>query len=385
METILELTFFVSAFLLFYIYLGYPIALSILWSLFPRKEVRKQPIRPPLTMIVSCYNEEGVIREKLENCLSLDYPKDRLEVIVVSDASTDRTDEIVMEFADRKIQLIRQNQRMGKTPGLNLAVPYTKGEIIVFSDANAIYEPDSLVKLVENFADDRVGYVVGEARYRPEKSAAAKSENTYWQYEIFLKKMESDLHSIVGGDGAIYAIRKELYSSLLSTDINDFVNPIQIILKGYRGVYEPGAVCWEDAGGNFKKEFKRKTRIVNRSFAGLMRLKAVMNPLKTGLFSFEIISHKFLRWFAPVYILGLASSSLILSFYSILLYNWINLCIGTFILMASIGFLLSKRQNILSIFYYPYYFITVNLASAIGIYRCLKGDVEITWSTVRDA
>ncbi|MFQ5560501.1 MAG: glycosyltransferase, partial [Nitrospinota bacterium] len=261
-----------------------------------------------------------------------------------------------------------------------------KGEVIVFSDANAMYEPDALKKLVRNFSDKRVGYVVGEARYNDTgSSSSSQSENFYWQYEIFLKKCESNLHSIVGGDGALYAVRRELYEDLLVTDINDFVNPLQIVLKGYRGVYEPAAVCWEDAAGSFSGEFKRKVRIVNRSFSGLMRLKGVLNPFKTGFFSFEIFSHKLLRWFAPFFIFFFVLAVFALALPGNLFYQWASLFAVFFFECSYIGFVkrASKKNN--PIFFIPYYFVAVNIAALRGVAESAKGNIQSTWDSVRPA
>ena len=384
MISLLTYTAIFSFLVLLYIYVGYPIFLGILSTLFPAKKIRKDKICPDVSLIISCYNEEDILKEKLANSLAIDYPKEKLEIIVVSDASSDRTDEIAREHADQGVRLIRQDDRLGKTMGLNLAVPKARGEIIVFSDANAMYQPDAIINLVENFADETIGYVVGEAKYVDvDSSAAAKSEDTYWQYEIFIKKMESRLHSIVGGDGAIYAIRSQLYEKMEQTDINDFVNPLQIIAKGFRGIYEPNAICLERAAGSFEKEFGRKARIVNRSFNGLLRVKSVTNPFKAGIFSWEIISHKLLRWFAPVPLFCFCLSSIIVGFCGELIFQYISGLILLFILMAFVGHLQSVKAKINPVFYIPYYFSLVNLASAIGVYRRLTGKVQATWNPPR--
>jgi cellulose synthase/poly-beta-1,6-N-acetylglucosamine synthase-like glycosyltransferase len=229
-----------------------------------------------------------------------------------------------------------------------------------------------------------VGYVVGEAQYADASTtAAAKSEDSYWQYEIMIKTMESRLHSIVGGDGAIYAIRRELYEELQASDINDFVNPLQIIVRGFRGVYEPKAVCYEDTSGSFTKEFDRKARIVNRSFNGLLRVRSVLNPFKTGIVSFEIFSHKFLRWFAPYFLLLFLVSSMLLALQGSLLFQYVTVAIAVFLVLADIGFLLSSYSRIWAVFYIPYYFIRVNYAAFIGINRRLGGETQVTWNPPR--
>ncbi|MHC4453631.1 MAG: glycosyltransferase family 2 protein [Planctomycetota bacterium] len=379
----MEILFWTSIILIAYVYIGYPCFLTLFGSIRWRK-LKIADIKPSVTLIISAFNEEKCIREKIENSLVLDYPKDKYEIVVVSDASTDDTDRIVRQFEKRGVHLVRQEERLGKTVGLNLAVSQAKGQIIVFSDANAMYQKDAIRKLVRHFNDGKIGYVVGEARYTDiNQTGSAKSENLYWQYEIFLKKMESRLHSVVGGDGAIYAIRRELYEDLLSSDISDFVNPLQIILKGFRGVYEPEAVCWEDTAGSFKKEFQRKVRIVNRSFSGLLRMRSVLNPFKTGIFSLEIISHKLLRWFVPVFLIIFILSILGISIYDIKTFQWGIILFTFFVWCTYIGYLLADHFKIWPIFYYPYYFVSINIASLIGIYRSLRGNVQTTWSSIR--
>jgi cellulose synthase/poly-beta-1,6-N-acetylglucosamine synthase-like glycosyltransferase len=378
----------ISLAILFYIFIGYPFLICLLYFAFPTRKLKKEPIRPTVSFLVSCYNEESVIREKLKNTLAINYPREKIEIIVISDGSTDKTDSIVHEYASKSVKLIRQEGRLGKTMGLNLAVAQATGDIVVFSDANAMYHSDAVEKLVENFADARIGYVVGEARYADSVlSAASKSENAYWKYEILLKKGESKIHSIVGGDGAIYAIRRELYEELRQTDINDFVNPLQIIGKGYRGIYEPEAICEEETSGSFDREFGRKIRIVNRSFSGLLRVKSVMNPFKTGFFSLEIISHKLLRWMTPLFLFSFLASSFPLSFMEWegdVLFQIITFLSLVFLGCAYIGYIFSKDPGLLPIFYYPYYFITVNVAALIGIFRSLKGSIQTSWHPVRE-
>ncbi len=380
----LEITASLMLFILVYIYIGYPVLLFLMRTVLPEKRVDRKEIFPRVSILISCFNEEAVIREKLDNTLSLDYPKDKLEVIVVSDASTDHTDEIVREYEKEGVRLIRQDKNLGKTSGLNLSVPQARGEVIVFSDANAMYMPNAISKLVRNFNDEKVGYVVGEARYRDiNKTAAAKSEGAYWRFEILLKRMESYINSVVGGDGAIYAIRSELYEKLMDTDINDFVNPLQIILKKYRGIYETEAICYEETSGGFKKEFNRKVRIINRSFSGLIRMKAVLNPFKTGFFSLGIISHKLLRWFAPLFLITFIVSCFALSMLHVRIFQWSSLLVIVFFVFSYIGYLFSEKDNVWLFFYYPYYFVLVSTASLVGLYKSLIGEIQTTWSPSR--
>ncbi|MDX2504311.1 MAG: glycosyltransferase family 2 protein, partial [Gammaproteobacteria bacterium] len=314
MISLLVIVTLVALFIPVYVYLGYPVLLMVLDKVIKDKTIDIADITPIVSLIVSCYNEVDIIEQKIRNCLAIDYPQHQLEILFISDGSDDGTDELIKRYTNDRIKLIRQEGRLGKTMGLNLALAEARGEIVVFSDANAMYEENALKNLVRNFHDTAVGYVVGAAIYKDdEESTAGSSENIYWQYEIFIKKIESKLHSVVGGDGAIYAIRKFLYEPLDQEDINDFVNPLQIIAKGYRGIFDADAICYEQTAGDFDKEGKRKQRIVNRSFTGLMKNKTVLNPFKYGFYSFELLSHKLLRWMIPFFIMIAAAGIITLA------------------------------------------------------------------------
>ena len=369
-----------------YVYIGYPLVLWVLSSLKSLQEVAMPPVDklPTVTLVVSCFNEADVIEEKLNNVMELDYPEDRLSVLVVSDGSTDGTDEIVERFAAQGVQLIRQEGRLGKTMGLNLAMESVRSDITVFSDANAMYAPDAVRQLVRHFQRPDVGYVVGAALYTDgEVGASAQNEGLYWRYELAIKTMESRLSSVVGGDGAIYALRSALWQPLDQKDINDFVNPLQIVLKGYRGVFEPKAQCFEETAGEFDKEIARKERIVNRSIRGLFRVRGVMNPFKTGLFSFMVISHKLLRWLIPLFLALGGFGSLALSLFGVTVFKLIALGGVLTIGLAAIGHF-SSHKNALPIWIsFPYYFVAVNWYAVRGILRAIQGETQVTWDSAR--
>lgn len=367
-----------------YVYAGYPALLWLLTRFRPELTHTRKDQTPGVTLIISCYNEVSVIREKLNNALALDYPGELLKVLVVSDGSDDGTDEIVHEFSGEGVMLIRQEGRLGKTMGLNLAMEQVASEMVVFSDANAMYASDAIRKLVRNFADEDVGYVVGAALYTDgEAGASAKNENLYWNYELAIKSMESRLHSVVGGDGAIYAIRSRLWEPLQQKDINDFVNPLQIVARGYRGIFDPEAQCFEETAGEFDKEIARKERIVNRSIRGLMRVREVMNPRKTSVFVFEVISHKLLRWLIPLFVLIGLAGSLVLAFSGYKLFQLISL--GAFVLLglAFIGRLAPDKNKLPPWLATPYYFVAVNWYALRGIVKALQGQTQVTWQSVR--
>ena len=382
-----NLLLFITAFLFIvpvYVYIGYPLLLWLLTTLYQRKHNIDETRKTSVTLIISCFNEADVIARKIENSLQLDYPEDKLDILLVSDGSTDGTDEIIKGFTDPRIRLIRQEGRLGKTSGLNLAVPEAKGDIVVFSDANAMYQPDAISKLVRHFTDDTVGYVVGAAIYTDgTENAAAQSENSYWEYELTIKHMESQLHSVVGGDGAIYAIRKPLYDPLDAKDINDFVNPLEIIAKGYRGIFDREAICLEETAGDFAKEARRKERIVNRSFRGLIKVKRTLNPFKTGFFSLQVLSHKLLRWLIPFFLTGIAIVSIIYSYQQNSFFQVFYVLEMLFLWLAIIGYLKHKQESISPVFFYPYYFLMVNYYSMVGVLKALTGSIQVTWSTPR--
>jgi cellulose synthase/poly-beta-1,6-N-acetylglucosamine synthase-like glycosyltransferase len=368
-----------------YVYIGYPMVLKILTLITPKRiALLDEDLIPEVSLLISCYNEVDVIEEKIQNSLAIDYPKDKITIIIISDGSDDGTDEVAKSHAAQGIKLIRQEGRLGKTSAINLAMEQVTSGIVVFSDANAMYNPSAIKKLVRNFADEKVGYVVGAALYTDgETSAAAASEDIYWKYELALKTMESNLHSVVGGDGAIYAIRKNLFITLDAKDINDFVNPLQIVEQGYRGVFEPSAIALEETAGDFSKEAKRKQRIVNRSFRGLMKVKAVLNPFKYGFFSFEVISHKLLRWLMPVFIVLFALGSIYLGYQQLDEFKVTSILGILFLWLAQVGFLKTEQTQTSKIFFLPYYFLMVNYYSLMGVITAVAGNIQVTWSTPR--
>jgi cellulose synthase/poly-beta-1,6-N-acetylglucosamine synthase-like glycosyltransferase len=369
--------------LLVYVYFGYPLALLLFVRWFKNARDSVDSPAPSVTLLISAYNESQVIAAKLDNALALNYQRDRLEILVISDGSDDGTDEIVQRYASFRVLLVRQQPRLGKSAGLNLGVQHASGQILIFSDANAMYQADAIRHLVRHFSDPKVGYVVGNARYyeKGTESSSAESEGLYWKVETFLKHKESLFGSVVGGDGAIYAIRRELFTPLLPTDINDFLNPLQIIAKGYTGVFEPTAVCYEEAAENFNQEYRRKVRIISRSLNALRRIPAVLNPLQNVRHWLALVSHKLLRWLAPIFLLLLFAASLMLSghlFYRLALVFQMG-----FYTLALAGHTMKNHKIASKIFFLPYYFCLMNLAALAGLGKFLLGSLSPTWQTVR--
>jgi cellulose synthase/poly-beta-1,6-N-acetylglucosamine synthase-like glycosyltransferase len=369
----------VSVGALLYIYVGYLAALRLIVRIRGPKTIRSSPITPSVTLVISAYNEAAVIRKKIENALELDYPADKREILVISDASDDATDAIVQQYASRGVRLFRQTERRGKTAGLNAALPTARGEIIVFSDANAMYREDAIRKLVRNFADPAVGCVTGEARYLAGRNAIADmSERVYWGYEMQIKRLETALGSMVGGDGAIYAIRKSLWKTLPDNAINDFLNPLQIVVDGWRAVYEPEAVCFEETAGDTRAEYRRRVRIISRSWRAVFQAPGVLNPFRVGLFAWSVLSHKVLRWLS-----GFFAATASLAALGLYLDMAQRSSVAAVVpLLVGAGLLLSipaVRRTVAMLGY----FAVINAASLVGLVKGTVGHVSGVWAPPR--
>ncbi len=383
--TIFEFIFWGNAFLFLYVAAGYPVLAMALGKWFPKSNVVDEQYYPTVTLIISAYNEEQDIRQKLENTLKLSYPKDKLEIIVISDASSDSTDAIVEEFSGQGVKLHRMEERGGKTAGLNAVVPHVKSEIVVFSDANAFYKPDVIKKFVRNFSDPQVGCVTGDSQYVGVTQASSGSnEKLYWDYDRRLKIGESAFGSMVGSDGAIFAIRKGHYSDLGAQDINDFVLPLRIVGQGFRCIFEREAICEEASTVQMAEEFSRKVRVVNRSWNALWKLRDLLNPFAHGWFAIQLWSHKVLRWLSPLFLLLVFLSSLFLSLSS----KFFLVVLASQMLVYGIGLMawkvesLSRAHWVFSAFAY---LVSINVASVLGVGKSLRGHSIVVWEPVRSA
>ncbi len=289
---VVEALFWASLGALLWTHLGYPLLAAVVARLRPRR-VRKGELEPSVSVVVAAHDEEGVIEQRLANLLQLDYPADRLEVVVASDASSDRTDELVEAFAARepRVRLLRC-PRAGKVAAQNLAVRETSGELVAFSDANARWEPDALRKLVRNFADPDVAYACG--RLRLERSGGTNREGIYWRFELWLRGRESALGSITGGNGAIYAVRRSDYVENEPRFGHDLGFPYLMAQRGRRAVYEPEAVAWEKPSYDLEDEYRRKVRMLAQSWLHVLSGRM----LRGGgpLYLFQIVSHRLLRY-----------------------------------------------------------------------------------------
>jgi cellulose synthase/poly-beta-1,6-N-acetylglucosamine synthase-like glycosyltransferase len=378
----LEVVFWVLACLIVYVYVGYPVVLSGLRAILGLRPVARAPITPSVTLVISAFNEAAVIREKLENSLGLDYPEELLDILVVSDASDDGTDELVTNFGSPRVRLLRMAERGGKTLGLNAAAQSARGDVLVFSDANAMYERGTIRKLVQNFADSSVGGVVGESGYTRSDIAVDREEARYWSYETRVKVLETEIGSVVGGDGAIYAVRRALYRDMRADALSDFVNPLQVVRAGHRFVYEREARCFEEGAESFAKEFRRKVRIVNRAWRAAMSLRELLNPFRYGVFALQFWSHKLLRWLVGFMLVALLVVSAWLAPQA-WIYRFAFTAQAAFYGLAALGYFLRGRADLSALVNVPLYFCMVNFAAMRGIFEAYTGKTYTTWTTVR--
>ncbi|MDH3455891.1 MAG: glycosyltransferase family 2 protein [Gemmatimonadota bacterium] len=379
-----EILFWFSLLSIFYAFLGYPLVLWAIGRLVSRPLARVASDQwPSVSLLISAYNEETALDTKIQNALELDYPRDRLEIVVVSDASTDRTDEIAEMYASQDVQLIRQGERRGKTAALNLAVPMVSGEIVVFSDANSMYAPSALRDLVRPFQDPRIGFVTGQTIYRTQVgSGTAESTGFYSRLELITKKLESRIGSCVGADGAIFAIRKALFVPLATDDINDFVIPLRIVEAGYRGTLEPTAVCYEELADSSVGEYRRQVRVTARTLRALFRNLSLFNPVRFPLFSFMLLSHKLSKLVVPFFLLAaLVSNSLLIRSSVIYLSAFITQL--AFYALAFWRHTRVDRSSAGRLVDMSYTFSLVSFAMLIGWIKFLSGESFSTWSPQR--
>ncbi|MCF7805439.1 MAG: glycosyltransferase family 2 protein [Candidatus Marinimicrobia bacterium] len=340
---------------------------------------------PSISLIIACYNEEGIIERKIENTLALEYPKDLLEVLVISDGSTDNTVSIARKMEESHIRVYDRVRREGKTAVQNVGAEIATGEILVFSDANALYVPDALKQAVKKFKDPKVAGICGEVKFvsTAQAESVSQEEEFYWGYEQFLKRVESKVSSVIGANGAIYAIRKNLYDPLRNDIISDLVEPLLLVKKGFQVKYEQKAVAIEEISIGYRKEFQRKSRIILRSLHGVAFVSNLLNPFKYGIFSIQLWSHKLLRWLVPLVLGVMFLSNLLLissgTFMALFLVQIL------FYALAGIGWAVQKNSFATDIWFFrlPFYFCLVNLAALSALIQYVRGKNIVTWEPQR--
>lgn len=367
--------------LVVYTYAGYPILAAVVGRMLDRR-TSKSPVACSVVVVISAYNEERDIEATVRNKLAQDYPDELLKVIVVSDESSDRTDEIVAAIASEhpgRVTLVRQSPRQGKTQALNRAISMSASDIVVFSDANSIYEPGAIRALVRNFADSTVGYVTGRMVYTNKTgSAVGEGAGSYMGYENLLRSFETRIGSIVGADGGIDAVRRELYVPMRADQLPDFVLPLAVVEQGKRVVYEPGAVLHEPALSHAADEFRMRVRVSLRALWALYDKRGLLNPFRHPVFAWQLFSHKVLRYMAFIPLAGAFVFSG-LAAQTQALWQWIFvaelLCLG----IAFAGHLLKDRPGMASRLLAPYYFLILNVACLFAFWKFVNGEKMTLW------
>jgi biofilm PGA synthesis N-glycosyltransferase PgaC len=380
------LVFWVCLFILFYTFIGYGILLYLLVKI--RQAIKGYRISTKelsnlssITLIVAAYNEEKIIGDKILNTFSLDYPPDKCSYIFITDGSSDDTPEIVSRY--RQIKLMHREERKGKVSAIHRAMQEVTSDIVVFTDANTMLNKDALVNIAKHYSDETVGAVAGEKRVSiSDNSDATAGEGIYWKYESFLKKLDSELYSVVGAAGELFSIRTKLYQPIKEdTILDDFMISLLIASEKYRVAYEPDAYAVENGSANTKEELKRKVRIAAGGIQSIIRLKKLLNPFLYPVLSFQYISHRVLRWTVTPFCL---MAAFVLNIIIVLqnnseIYTYILLGQTIFYMAAVIGWLFESRQMKLKLFFVPYYFCLMNYAVLKGMARYFSKKQSAAW------
>jgi cellulose synthase/poly-beta-1,6-N-acetylglucosamine synthase-like glycosyltransferase len=369
----LEIVFWASVALIVYAHLGYPVLLRLLVAVAgDRRRAPAAGEEPGVTLIIPAYDEEGVIARKVENCRSLDYPADRLEIVVASDGSSDRTAALARGAG---ADLVLELPRGGKVAALNAAVRRARGRIVAFSDANSHWRPDALRRLVDRFADERVGYACGQVRFLG--GDGGNQEGLYWRYEMAVRSMETRLAGVTAGNGAIYAVRREAYIELDPSRGQDIGFPFELTKRGWRAVYEPEAVAEEKMAPTVEGEFRRKRRMMWGLWDVMLRW-GMLDPRGYGpAYALEIYSHRLLRYLTPwLHLIALGTNIALLSHGTVYVVT-MALQVGL-LAAAALGRFLPLLP-----FRIAYYYVTVTASIAVGLWDRLRaGAVPIGWEKV---
>ena len=389
--------FWILLFILFYTFVGYALVLFLLLKLkkiiFPNRFLKTDnSYEPNVCLFVTAFNEKDYVQQKVENSFSLDYPKEKIQYLWVTDGSDDGTPELLHKYEN--LEVYHLNERRGKMHAMNRGVKFVKAPIIIFSDTNTILSKQSIREIVAKFSNEKTGCVAGEKRIveKDIDAAAGAGEGLYWKFESWIKNMDAELNSAVGAVGELFAIRTELFEDVeTDTLLDDFIISLRIAQKGYHIAYTPNAYAEETASLNVKEELKRKIRIAAGGVQTIFRLKGLLNPFRYGLLSWQYFSHKVLRWtLAPISLFLIFIVNLLiviqqgsltdLQFYSLFFYFQL-ICY----LLAFVGWYFENKKLRFKILFVPYYFVSINYASIRGILRYLKGKQSVKWEKSKRA
>lgn len=393
---ILKILFWTFLFIIVYTYVGYGILLFAIikirrfFKIGGKVEI-DPTYEPEVTLFIAAYNEKDYVEAKMKNTLELEYPKDKLNVIWVTDGSDDGTPDLLKGYPNTTVHHL--DARNGKIGAMNRGMEFVKTPIVIFSDANTNLGKESIRRIVNLFSNPKVGCVSGEKRIVTKETdvASGAGEGIYWKYESALKNWDAELYSVVGAAGELFAIRTPLYRHVeKDTLLDDFIISLRVAQDGYTIQYDPEAYAIETASANVKEELKRKVRISAGGIQSIVRLSSLLNVFKYGTLSFQYISHRVLRWsLTPVCLILLIPVLTILAvnegildfgFYSILF--WLQLL---FYAAALLGWFLENRETRVKILFIPYYFFIMNLSVVLGFFRYMKNSQSVNWERAKRA
>jgi len=394
---ILTFLFWFLLIVLFYTYAGYAL---VLWSLvklkkimFPNKVLQfNTDYEPEVCLFVTAFNEKDYISQKVENSFSLDYPKEKIQYLWVTDGSDDGTPDLLKKY--KNLEVHHQPERRGKMHAMNRGMKFVKAPIVIFSDSNTVLGNDSIREIVAKFSNEKVGCIAGEKRIveHGTEAAAGAGEGLYWKMESWIKQKDWELNSAVGAVGELFAIRTTLFEDVeTDTLLDDFIISLRIAQKGYKIAYTPNAYAEETASLNVQEELKRKIRIAAGGIQTIFRLKALLNPFKNGILSWQYFSHKVLRWalaplslfvlfFVNIFLVSQQQNWSLLNFYATFLYVQM-LCYA----IALLGRYFENKKIRVKLFFVPYYFVVINYASVRGIFRYFNGQQSVNWEKAKRA
>jgi len=386
----LKIVFWILILIVFYTYLGYGIVLAFLVLLkkaFSKNDTLNHEFdEPDVTFFIPAYNESDYVESKVKNSLEIDYPKNKLHFLWITDGSDDGTYEKLLSYPEMEVQHLKE--RNGKIEAINRGMQFVKTPIVIFTDANTLVNKESVREIVKRFNDLKTACVSGEKRIINNDNAAGAGEGLYWKYESFLKKLDDQLYSVVGAAGELFAIRTELFNPVeKDTLLDDFMISLRLAQKGYKTAYCPAAYAMETSSANVKEELKRKIRIAAGGIQSILRLLSLLNIFKYGLLSFQYISHRVLRWtITPLSLLLLLITNILLvnynsnNLYSTLLAGQI-----LFYLFVLAGWTFRNKNVHIPGFFVPYYFFIMNLAVYLGFFRFIRKKQSVNWERAKRA
>ena len=389
MQPAWTLIFWIACLFVVYTYVGYPVLLFFLVKIKRFLGKKNKPFNPDyepeVTLLVAAYNEEDFIEEKIRNSLQLDYPKEKLRLLFVTDGSDDDTPRLVSGFSE--VDLMHKPERGGKIAAVQRALPQVSSPIVIFTDANTLLNREAVRNIVRHFADEKVGAVSGEKRIITDARAAANGagEGIYWKYESTIKRWDSEFNTVVGAAGELFAVRTNIHPAVpRDTLIEDFYTTMKIAQKGYRVAYEPSAYAMEGPSASVKEELKRKVRIAAGGIQALVRLAPLLNIFSYGWMSFQYISHRVMRWtLAPLGLLLMFLANIALAAGGSFFWQFVMALQVAFYLSACLGWVLEKKQMKIKAFFVPYYFCVMNYAMYRGFFRYMAGKQSVLWERAK--